>query len=221
MIEQVYYICSAGSGGERGETMEDPKYSVKLCDIIDRFKLECVCCEEKIRDVIIGCADVNRPGMQITGFYDYFDPARIQILGMVEHTYLEKQTAKQREEKFRALFSKRIPALIVTRKLENFDELTPLAREYNTPVLRTGMSTSAFMSALIAYLNIELAPRLTCHGVLVEVYGEGVLLLGESGVGKSEAAVELLKRGHRLVADDAVEIKRVSAISLVGSAPEV
>lgn len=201
--------------------MQEMNFSVKLEKIIERFKLECIFCGEDISDVLIECADVNRPGMQISGFYDYFDPARIQILGMVEHTYLQNQTPQQREEKFRALFAEKIPALVITRDLEIFDEMFPLAQEYNIPLLRTKVSTSSFMSALIAFLNTELAPRITRHGVLVEVYGEGVLLLGESGVGKSEAAVELVKRGHRLVADDAVEIKKVSAISLIGSAPEI
>lgn len=201
--------------------MQEINFSVKLEKIIERFNLECIFCGEDISDVLIECADVNRPGMQITGFYDYFDPARIQILGMVEHTYLQNQQPYQREEKFRALFKERIPALVVTRGLEIFDEMHRLAKEYNIPLLRTEVSTSSFMSALIAFLNTELAPRITRHGVLVEVYGEGILMLGESGVGKSEAAVELVKRGHRLVADDAVEIKKVSAISLIGSAPEI
>ncbi|OQB14531.1 MAG: HPr kinase/phosphorylase [Firmicutes bacterium ADurb.Bin193] len=201
--------------------MQEAVYSVKLEEIIERFKLECVFCGENISDVMVESADINRPAMQVTGFYDYFDARRIQILGMVEHTYLQNQESWQREEKFRALFSKRIPALVVTRGLEIFEEMYPIAKEYNIPILRTQLSTSAFMSALISYLNVALAPRITRHGVLVEVYGEGVLLLGESGVGKSEAAVELVKRGHRLVADDAVEIKRVSSISLVGSAPEI
>lgn len=201
--------------------LDDAKFSVTLEKITERFKLESICCEENINGVLIESAEVNRPGMQISGFYDYFDSSRLQVLGMVEHTYLEKQTPSVREEKFRALFSKKIPALVITRGLEVFAELCPLAEEYKIPVLRTDVSTSSFMSALIAFLNTELAPRVTLHGVLVEVYGEGVLLLGESGVGKSEAAVELVKRGHRLVADDAVEIKRVSAISLIGSAPEI
>ena len=155
-----------------------------------------------------------------SGFYDYFDPNRIQILGMVEHTYLEEQSSSIREQKFRELFSKKIPVLVVTRGLEIFQELHMVAREYNVPVFRTQLSTSSFMSGLIAFLNTSLAPRLTRHGVLVEVYGEGVLLLGESGVGKSEAAIELVKRGHRLVADDAVEIKKVSSITLVEARPK-
>ncbi len=201
--------------------MDELCFSVKLEEIIDRFRLERVYCGADVSEIRISCADLNRPGMQITGFYDYFDSGRIQILGMVEHTYLKNQTPKQREEKFDGLFSQKIPALVVTRGLDIFDEMYPIAEKYNVPILRTTLSTSSFMSALIAYLNTELAPRLTRHGVLVEVYGEGVLLLGESGVGKSEAAVELLKRGHRLVADDAVEIKKVSAISLIGSAPEI
>jgi HPr kinase/phosphorylase len=199
----------------------EEKFFVKLEEIIERFKLERIYCGENLCDIKIECSDINRPGMQLSGFYDYFDPNRIQILGMVEHTYLEEQSSSIREQKFRELFSKKIPVLVVTRGLEIFQELHMVAREYNVPVFRTQLSTSSFMSGLIAFLNTSLAPRLTRHGVLVEVYGEGVLLLGESGVGKSEAAIELVKRGHRLVADDAVEIKKVSSITLVGSSPEI
>ena len=139
----------------------------------------------------------------------------------VEFSYLEKMAPEQRHEALERLFEKNIPCVIVTRNMQIHPEMMELAVKYNTPVLRTDNSTSRFMSALIAFLNVELAPRITMHGVLVEVYGEGILLLGDSGVGKSEAAIELVKRGHRLVADDAVEIKRVSDISLLGSAPDV
>ena len=201
--------------------MEEKIYSVRLKDIIDRFRLECIYASEDIDKIYIESPEVNRPGMQIAGFYDYFDPKRIQILGMVEHTYLEHQDSAVRTKIFRELFANRLPILVVTRGLEIFDEMREAAEANNVAVYRTPLITSEFMSALIAYLNTSLAPRITRHGVLVEVYGEGVLLLGESGVGKSEAAVELLKRGHRLVADDAVEIKKVSAISLVGTAPEI
>lgn len=201
--------------------MGERTYSVKLMEIIERFELECIHCPDNISEIDISSTEVNRPGMQIAGFYDYFDPDRIQVLGMVEHTYLEHQSSKDRKGIFRQLFMQKIPVLVVTRNLEIFPEISESAKENGVAVYRTALSTSEFMSALIAYLNTSLAPRITRHGVLVEVYGEGVLLLGESGVGKSEAAVELLKRGHRLVADDAVEIKKVSAISLVGTAPEI
>ncbi|MBR5614270.1 MAG: HPr kinase/phosphorylase [Clostridia bacterium] len=199
--------------------MGEQVFTVKLSKIIEDFRLEEVYAPE--RDILIDTTDVNRPGLQIAGFFDYFDSKRLQILGMVEHTYLAGLSQEERYKKIDDFFSRGIPALIVTRGIEIHPEVIELAEKYRINILRTQLSTSSFMSALIAFLNVELAPRITRHGVLVEVYGEGVLILGESGVGKSETAVELMKRGHRLVADDAVEIKRVSSKALVGSAPEV
>lgn len=194
---------------------------VKLGTIIEEHNLELIYAPEGYEEIPITVADVNRPSLQIAGFFDYFDPARIQILGKVEHTYLEQLTAEERTQKLEKLFMQPIPALIVTRGMEIFPELLECAQKYNRPLLRTQMASSRFMSALILALNVWLAPMTTMHGVLVEVYGEGILLIGESGVGKSETAMELVKRGHRLVADDAVEIKRVSEKTLVGSAPEI
>ena len=201
--------------------MENYTFSVELGRIISEFDLEPICVFEKYEKVKIVTNEVNRPSLQIAGFFDYFDNNRIQIMGRVEFSYLEKMTSDQKREALEKLFEKNIPCVIVTRGMEIYPEMTQLAEKHKTPVLRTNNSTSRFMSSLIAFLNVELAPRLTMHGVLVEVYGEGILLLGDSGVGKSEAAIELVKRGHRLVADDAVEIKRVSDISLIGSAPDV
>lgn len=201
--------------------MEEMIYTVLLSDVAKRFKLETITASTPIDKVYITTPDVNRPALQIVEFYDYFDCSRIQILGMVEHTFLRKKTHEQLLDIFDKLFSKDIPALIFTRQLEVFPEAVECAKKYGVPILRTSLSTSSFMSALIAFLNNVLAQRITRHGVLIEVYGEGILMLGESGVGKSETAVELVKRGHRLVADDAVEIKKVSAISLVGSSPEI
>ena len=198
----------------------DKKYTIPLSDIVKEFNLETVCGGGDYDGIIINTPDINRPALQMAEFYDYFDEERIQVLGMVEHTYLLKKTADERRHIFGILFSKGIPALVFTRDMEVFPEAVSEAEKYNIPILRTSLSTSDFVSALIAHLKIVLAPRITRHGVLIEVYGEGVLLLGESGVGKSETAVELVKRGHRLVADDAVEIKKVSAISLVGASPE-
>ncbi len=194
-------------------------FTVSLDKIIKEFKLESIYLPE--REVLIDSADVNRPGLQMVGFYDYFDATRIQILGRVENSYLEDMTSEERYSHLNKFFEKKIPVVIVARNIPISPEMLELAKKYDTPVLRTAISTSAFMSALIAYLNVELAPRITRHGVLVEVYGEGILILGESGVGKSEAAVELMKRGHRLVADDAVEIKKVSSKALVGSSPDI
>lgn len=194
---------------------------VKLGTIIEEHNLEMIYAPEGYEDIPITVADVNRPSLQIAGFFDYFDPARIQILGKVEHTYLEQLNTEERTQKLEKLFMQPIPALIVTRDMEIFPELLECAKKYNRPLLRTAMASSRFMSALILALNVWLAPMTTMHGVLVEVYGEGILLIGESGVGKSETAMELVKRGHRLVADDAVEIKRVSEKTLVGSSPEI
>ena len=195
------------------------EFSVELGKIINEFKLETVYVPDE--HGLITVADVNRPGLQLAGFFDYFDPNRIQIFGMVESTYLNDMSPEDRYNSIRALFETKIPAVIVTRNATIHPEVLELAKIYDVSLMRTVSSTSNFMSALIAFLNIELAPRITRHGVLVEVYGEGVLILGESGVGKSETAVELMKRGHRLVADDAVEIKKVSSKSLVGSSPEI
>lgn len=194
-------------------------FTVGLEKIIEEFKLEEICVPNK--KIKIETAEVNRPGLQIAGFFDYFEVRRLQIFGMVECTYLSGLTPEKRYKSIDALFSRKIPAVIITRNQDVFPEVSELAKKHGVNVLRTSMSTSYFMSALIAFLNVELAPRITRHGVLVEVYGEGVLILGESGVGKSETAVELMKRGHRLVADDAVEIKKVSAKSLVGTSPEI
>ena len=194
-------------------------FTVGLEKIIEEFKLEEICVPNK--KIKIETAEVNRPGLQIAGFFDYFEVRRLQIFGMVECTYLSGLTSEERYKSIDALFSRKIPAVIITRNQDVFPEVSELAEKHGVNVLRTSMSTSYFMSALIAFLNVELAPRITRPGVLVEVYGEGVLILGESGVGKSETAVELMKRGHRLVADDAVEIKKVSAKSLVGTSPEI
>lgn len=201
--------------------MDNANFTVKLSQLIDDFKLEKLFFTPECENIEITTPDVNRPSLQLTGFYDYFDSGRIQILGMVEYTYLSKISDDERCKQLEMLFSTKIPALIITRGQELLDGMTELAEKYGVPILRTQYSTSRFMSAVIAWLNKELAPRITRHGVLVEVYGEGILILGESGVGKSEAAIELVKRGHRLVADDAVEIKKVSDISLVGSSPEI
>lgn len=165
--------------------------------------------------------DVNRPGLPLLGFFDHFDDTRIQILGNVEMSFLSEKSAEERRRIFSDLFSHPIPALVVTRNLPIPEDLILCAEAYGIPVLSSPRSTSRFMSSLISFLNVELAPRITRHGVLVSVYGEGILILGESGVGKSETAMELLKRGHRLIADDAVELRAVSDLTIVGSAPEL
>ena len=201
--------------------MDNPSFFVSLEEIIKDFNLENVLKEIDIKDRKVESVEVNRPGLQIAGFLDYFDNTRIQIIGKVETKYLKEITSQERYASFEKFFQKSIPVVIVTRGIDIFPEMTKAALKYKIPILRTEQTTSAFMSALIGYLNVCLAPRVTNHGVLVEVYGEGVLLLGESGVGKSETAIELVKRGLRLVADDAVEIKRVSDKTLIGTAPEM
>ena len=195
-------------------------FTVSLERLIKDFSMESVYLPAEPASILISSSEVNRPGLFITGFYDYFDPDRIQILGRMETAFLSDLSHEVLLERINRMFSLKIPALVITRGLEVFPEIIEAARENQVPVIRTPEATSSFMAALIAYLNVELAPRITRHGVLVEVYGEGMLILGDSGVGKSETAIELVKRGHRLIADDAVEIRRVSNKSLVGTSPE-
>ena len=196
-------------------------YSVKLSKVINEFSLELLSLPCEADNIDITCSRVNRPGLQIIGFYDYYEQARLQIIGKVENMYLAKMPKKERLAKLNEFFKSKPAGVIYTTSMEVEDEIIKLAEKYDVPLLRTTKSTSDFMAALIAFLNVELGPRITRHGVLVEVYGEGILLLGDSGVGKSETAIELLKRGHRLIADDAVEIKRVSATTLIGRAPDI
>ncbi|MGI5959060.1 MAG: HPr(Ser) kinase/phosphatase [Massiliimalia sp.] len=195
-------------------------FSVPLKKIIKEFGLEVVFMPEDKQNVLIQSADVNRPGLNLTGFFEYFDSKRIQIMGRMEYAYLENLTEGQRRQRIFSMFELKFPCIVVTRGMEIFPEIVEAAELNDIVVLRTNDATSNFLANLIAFLNVELAPRITRHGVLIEIYGEGVLLLGDSGVGKSETAIELVKRGHRLVADDAVEIRRVSNKSLVGSSPE-
>lgn len=201
--------------------MTESGFTIPLTKIIEEFELEVIYETKDIESIAIGTSDINRPGLQMVGFFDYFDDSRIQIMGKVEFTYLEQFTTDEREAKLERFFKKDFPALVITRNQQIFPEMLEFAEKYNKVLLRTEDGTSSFMSSIISYLNVQIAPRRTRHGVLVEVYGEGILIMGESGVGKSETAIELVKRGHRLVADDAVEIKRVSNITLVGSAPEI
>ncbi len=196
------------------------KFSVKLTTLIKEHNLELCNNIPDIEERTVVSNDVYRPGLQLAiDFYDFFDEERILILGDQEMAYLRCMACDKRVQMLSMLFSRQVPAVIVTRGAELIDDLVSVSEQYSTPLLRTEKVTSTFMAALIASLNLHLAPRITRHGVLVEVYGEGILMLGESGVGKSETAIELVKRGHRLVADDAVEIKRPSAKTLIGSAP--
>ena len=196
------------------------KYSVSLEKVVNDLSLQVVYTPKSISDIYITSQDVNRPGLILTGFEDYFDPERIQFLGLTELEYIKSLAKDEVSVCAERFLSKKPAALIVTRGLECGEIMLNLAQKYEVPVLSTNESTSGCMSATISYLGVELAQRITRHGVLVEVYGEGVLILGDSGVGKSETALELIKRGHRLIADDAVEIRRVSNRTLVGSAPD-
>ena len=200
--------------------MED-NYTVQLSKVIDEFKLESIHLPDLAENILLSCARVNRPGLQMVGFYDHYEQARIQIIGTVENRFLCQLPEEERRHRLEDFFRSTPAGVIVTSSIEIESATVELAVKYKVPLLRTSMRTSDFMAALIAYLNVQLGPRITRHGVLVEVYGEGVLLLGDSGVGKSETAIELIKRGHRLVADDAVEIKKVSATTLVGRAPDI
>ena len=194
-------------------------FTVSLAKIIKEFSLETVYLEKNPEEVLISSNEVNRPGVELTGFFNFYDNRRIMVCGNTEMAYLGGFTPEQRAKCLDDLMSKGAPALILCRSFEPFEEMLEAAKKYNMPIFVTPEPTSQFMSDLIALLNVELAPRVTRHGVLVEVYGEGILLLGDSGVGKSETAIELVKRGHRLIADDAVEIRKVSNKTLVGSAP--
>lgn len=201
--------------------MQLKELGVSLGQLMQEFNFEVVYAPQGFEKIEITKDDVNRPGLQLAGFFDYFDPNRIQVMGKVETTFVERFTPEMRLACFEKLFATHIPAIIFSRNADVFPECLEAAKKYEVPIFRTNEFTSSIMSAIIASLKVSLAPRITLHGVLVEIYGEGVLLLGDSGVGKSETAIELVKRGHRLIADDAVEIKRVSDKTLVGSAPEV
>jgi len=195
-------------------------YTVSLADVMKETLLTAVYMPTPPEERMIASSDVNRPGLALSGYFDYFDNERIQILGKNEYGFLENLPKDLLATHIDELVATNPPAIIVTRDQPILPELLDSCQRHGVPLLSSKESTSALMAALIAYLNVQLAPRITRHGVLVEVYGEGVLLLGDSGIGKSETAVELLKRGHRLIADDAVEIRRVSAKTLVGSAPK-
>ena len=195
-------------------------FTVSLAKIISEFSLETLNMPANPEKIQISTTEVNRPGLHMAGYFEFFDEKRIQIIGKSEESFLLRFTTEKAEKRLREFFSHKPVAVVICRNMQVDEVYAKTAAEYGVPLLRTAETTSDFTSALIAFLNLNLAPRVTRHGVLVEVYGEGILLLGESGVGKSETAIELIKRGHRLIADDAVEIRRVSNKSLVGTAPD-
>ena len=196
------------------------KYSVSLAKVIDDNNYELLYAPCDVKDIYLTSREINRPGLILAGYEDYFDPDRVQILGLSEFGYLKSLSHEKRKQCLEKFFTVSPAAMLIARGLEPVEGFMKCAQNHNVPVLRTSESTSGAMSNLISYLGLELAERITRHGVLVEVSGEGVLIVGDSGVGKSESAVELIKRGHRLVADDAVEIRRVSNKTLVGQAPD-
>lgn len=207
---------------KKAENTMEETYSIQLSKVIDKFNLETLYLPTLPQNVLISCSRVNRPGLQIAaGFFDYYEAERIQIIGLMENQYLMTLNEEDRYKKLDEFFASKPSGVIFSSSIPVSDEVIAIAEKHGIALLRTVERTSEFMAALIAYLNVELGPRITRHGVLVEVYGEGILLLGDSGIGKSETAIELVKRGHRLIADDAVEIKRVSATTLVGRAPEI
>lgn len=196
-------------------------YSVPLTKLVGEFELNPLYKSTDFERIRVTVDEVSRPGLQLAGFFEHFEPMRLQVLGNVETSYLKKLSSEQRAIIFDHLFSYQIPALIIAREMQPLPECLEMARKHNITILQSKDSTSYIISALITSLKASLAPRVTRHGVLVEIYGEGVLIIGDSGIGKSETAIELVKRGHRLVADDAVEIKKISSSHLEGGAPDV
>jgi HPr kinase/phosphorylase len=194
---------------------------VKLTKVIKKMELKNLTPEVNTGDIFLHIPEVNRPALQLTGFYDQFDNDRLQIIGNVEYSYLESLPEADRYDRYRQLLSSNIPCLVFCRELAPEAQVLEMAKTYRIPILQSAKSTSSFMAEVIRWLRAELAPCIVIHGVLVDVYGEGVLITGESGIGKSEAALELIKRGHRLVTDDAVEIRKISDEVLVGQAPGV
>ena len=194
-------------------------YSVPLKQLVEEFHLEIAYASTDYSSIRITVEDVARPGLQLAGFFDHYEPMRLQVMGNVEMSYMTKLSRLDRCAIFDRLFSYKFPALLIARGIAPHEEMLEMAKKYNITILSTKEATSAIVSSIITYLKDALAPRVTRHGVLVEVYGEGIFLTGDSGIGKSEAAVELLKRGHRLIADDAVEIRKVSTNSIMGTAP--
>lgn len=199
----------------------EENYKISMQKIIEEFHLETIYLPDLPENIFVTCSRVNRPGLQMVGFYDHYEQARLQIIGKVENLFVSQLPKEERTRRLEDFFRSKPSGVIVTTSIDVSADTVAIAEKYQVPILRTEERTSDFMAALIAYLNVQLGPRITRHGVLVEVYGEGILLLGDSGVGKSETAIELIKRGHRLIADDAVEIKKVSATTLVGQAPDL
>ena len=194
---------------------------VLLKNVVSDFRLQVAYASSDYDTVTVRVEEVTRPGLPLAGFFDHFEPLRLQVIGNVEYTYIQTQSHERLLEVFGKIFERKIPAIIFARNVEPTPECLEMARKYDITVLQCMEATSYMVSSLITYLKNALAPQMTRHGVLVEVYGEGLLLMGESGIGKSETAAELLKRGHRLIADDAVRIRRIANNTLMGDAPDL
>ena len=196
-------------------------YNVKISKIMQPLKLTLLNKEVDVENTMLHQSDVNRPALQLAGYFEHFDYERLQIVGMVESAFVEQQYEDHGLAMYEKIFQAGIPCMVFCRDLKPADEVIELATRYNVPLLMCPDGTCGFMNKAIRLLQEELAPRISIHGVLVDVFGEGVLITGESGIGKSEAALELIKRGHRLVSDDVVEIKKISDSELIGSAPSI
>ena len=194
---------------------------VRVSTLIEKMNLKSFLPTVNTDNIILRHPDINRPALQLTGYYAHFDKERVQIIGFVEQEYLMQLSQEARYECYENLLSKEIPCLILCRSFEPEGKMLEIADKYGVPILGTDKTTTDLMAEVIRWLKVQLAPTISIHGVLVDVYGEGVLIIGESGIGKSEAALELIKRGHRLVSDDVVEIRKVSDVTLLGSAPDI
>ena len=196
-------------------------YTVSLNEFIKKMKVVNLTPEVDIENIEITQTDTNRPALQLADFFDYFDNHRVQIIGQVEYTYMEKIGVEKSAQMLGKIMSYKVPCIVFCRDLPVAEEYKKVSKEMGIPILRSDKDTSSFSAECTRWLKVKLAPRISIHGVLVDIYGEGVLITGESGIGKSEVALELIHRGHRLVSDDVVEIKRVSDSSLIGSAPDI
>lgn len=197
------------------------EHGVTLTEIVQKMNLKNLTPNVELVGKEVNIPDVNRPALQLAGFFEHFDSDRVQIIGYVEYTYLQTLTEERKTEIYEKMLKRKVPCVVFSRSLPPEESFLRIAQERDVPVFSTEKKTSSFMSELIRWLNVKLAPCISIHGVLVDVYGVGVLIMGESGIGKSEAALELIKRGHRLVTDDVVEIRKVSDETLVGSAPDI
>jgi HPr kinase/phosphorylase len=194
---------------------------LKIDKIIEKMELKLLTPDIETGDKVVTVPDINRPALQLTGFFDHFDSERVQVIGHVEAAYMETLDEETRKDRYEQLMSYNIPCIVFCRSMMPDAQMIEAAREYQIPLLQTDKATSSFEAEIIRWMKVMLAPTISIHGVLVDVYGEGVLITGESGIGKSEAALELIKRGHRLVTDDVVQISKVSDETLIGTAPEI